>query len=317
MLFAITLLLCFFSRHIPVTQASQSNAVSSPASKLTTMVENVAERMKRQLQMREALKRSQDEWRTPIEFYGKVVDENDDAVANVAISFGCNDLSHDGHSTYQRMSDGQGSFSIKGIAGKLLTVQLSKEGYYASKRDNDSFYYAGQNVNFVPNQTNPVIFHLRKKKPGESSIVTDFPGFAKIAQLHRDGSPVGIDLVNGIKVAAGDGQIDLELWQDAADKKVNVFNWKCRVSVPGGGIVETQEEFAFQAPESGYQPSILIDMPTTIENWQTEIRRKYYIKLPKGNYGEIDFYLLAYNGAYTIHSVINPSGSRNLEPQSQ
>ena len=104
-----------------------------------------------------------DEWRTPIEFYGKVVDEAENPVAEAKVNFSCNDLSATGTSYYKAQSDEQGRFSIGGIKGKLLTARVSKEGFYSSKRDNDSFYYAGQNVNFAPDQNNPIVFHLRKK----------------------------------------------------------------------------------------------------------------------------------------------------------
>jgi hypothetical protein len=65
----------------------------------------------------------------------------------------------------------------------------------------------------------------------------------------------------------------------------------------------------------GYQPSIVIDMPATNQDWLGELRTKYYIQLPNGNYGRFDFYLLPRNGVFTVHSTINPTGSRNLEPQ--
>jgi hypothetical protein len=55
-------------------------------------------------------------------------------------------------------------------------------------------------------------------------------------------------------------------------------------------------------------------MPATNQNWQGEVHSKYYIRLPDGKYGRIDFYLLPYNGVFTVHSVVNPTCSRNLEP---
>jgi hypothetical protein len=69
-----------------------------------------------------------------------------------------------------------------------------------------------------------------------------------------------------------------------------------------------------RATENRYQPFIVIDMPATNQNWQGEIRNKYYIQLANGEYGRIDFYLLPYNGLFTVQTTINPDGSRNLEP---
>ena len=266
-------------------------------------------------QMEAASQEISNEWRTPIQFYGKVVDQDTNPVSEAEIDFSCNDLSQTGTSNYKSVSDNQGNFFIQGITGKLLTVSVSKTGYYSSKNDNDSFYYAGQNVNFVPDSFNPVIFHLRKKGEGESLIVADYPGMAHIAQLHHDGTPVELDLLTGKQVAAGSGQLKLELWRDVSVPNARVYDWKLQLSASGGGLLGTDEEFDFQAPQSGYQPSIVIDMPATNENWLPEISSKYYIQLANGDYGRIDFYLLPRNGVFTVRSAINPSGSRNLEPQ--
>ncbi len=135
------------------------------------------------------------DWKTPIEFYGKVVDQTTNPVAGAGVDFSCNDTSESGTSDYKTTSDPQGLFSIRGIAGKLLTVKVGKDGYYPSKRDNDSFYYAGQNVNFKPDENAPVVFHLRKKVSGEPLIVIEYPVFAHIAQLRHDGTPVELDLL--------------------------------------------------------------------------------------------------------------------------
>jgi len=135
-----------------------------------------------------------------------------------------------------------------------------------------------------------------------------------IAQLHHDGTPVELNLLNGTLAPTGSGQLKLEFWRDISDMKKQPFDWKLQLSMPSGGLVPTDEEFAFQAPESGYQPSIVIDMPATNQDWLGEVRSKYYVQLPDGKYGRIDFYLLPRNGVFTVSSSINPTGSRNLEP---
>jgi hypothetical protein len=291
-----------------LTQPPRS-AVSEP----TPESDPVSWTEKRLKQMEAAREDSLNEWRTPIEFYGKVVDEAENPVAGAQVAFSCNDVSLSGTSKYQAVSDGQGLFSITGITGKLLTAYVSKEGYYSSGQDNNSFYYAGQNENFVPDANNPVVFHLRKKGGAEPLIATGFPGGAKIVQLRRDGSTVEIDLIKGAIVPIGSGQLKLEFLGDPIEKGKRTFDWKCRLSVEGGGLIQTDDEFDFKAPEKGYEPTCEIEMLSGDEKWQTETKRKFFIKLPSGKFGRIEFYLLARNGVYTIQSFINPSGSRNLE----
>jgi hypothetical protein len=253
------------------------------------------------------------DWQRPIEFYGRVVDENTNLVAGANITFGWSELpTQEAARKTTTISDANGLFSLHGERGPALDVWVGKEGYYASHGGQWGFSYLN---GFSSDPMNPVVFFLRKKGKGESLITSSFPsGMGQIAQLHHDGTPVELDLFNGAQVPAGSGQLKLEFWRDITNQNAKIFDWKCQLAVPGGGLVETPEEFAFQAPEGGYQSPLMIDMPATNENWQGEIRSKYYLQLPDGKYGRIDFYFLPYNGVFTVQSAINPTGSRNLEP---
>ena len=84
---------------------------------------------------------------------------------------------------------------------------------------------------------------------------------------------------------------------------------------PVAASLKLRKNLPFKLRKAGYQPPVVIDMSTTNENWQGEVRSKYDIRLLDGKYGRIDFHFLPYNGAFTVQSAINPSGSRNLEPQ--
>lgn len=252
----------------------------------------------------------------PIDFYGKVIDEHTNPVAGANISFRWDDYTaEDWTRTSTTISDADGLFSLIGKHGSTLIVSVDKDGYYTPHSGQRSFQFASGNPNFSSDSQNPIVFNLRKKGEGVQLITTVFPaGIGQIAQLHHDGSPVELDLLRGAQVPAGTGQLQLQLWRDVSDRKAKVFDWKLQLFAPGGGLVGTDEEFAFQAPQNGYQPSIVIDMPATNQNWQSEVRTKYYIQLQNGDYGRIDFYLLPYNGVFTVHSAINPTGSQNLEP---
>lgn len=253
------------------------------------------------------------DWQRPIEFYGRVVDENTNPVPDASITFGWSELpTQEAARKATTTSDANGLFSLHGEHGPALDVWVGKDGYYASHGGQWGFSYLN---GFSSDPMNPVVFMLRKKGKGESLITSAFPsGMGNIAQLHHDGTPVELDLYNGTQVPAGSGQLRLEFWRAITNRNANIFDWKLQLSVPGGGLVETPEEFAFQAPESGYQSPLVIDMLATNENWQGDIRSKYYLQLPDGKYGRIDFYFSPYNGAFTVQSAINPTGSRNLEP---
>jgi hypothetical protein len=87
------------------------------------------------------------------------------------------------------------------------------------------------------------------------------------------------------------------------------------LAVPGGGLVRTNEEFAFLAPESGYEPSFEINMLADRPDWNSQVDLKFYYLLRDGRYGRMTFSMIAGGQHFCmIDSVLNPSGSRNLEP---
>jgi uncharacterized repeat protein (TIGR03803 family) len=253
----------------------------------------------------------------PIEFYGKVVDENGDVVPGAGVTFQWNDfLARGGNDGATTQSDSNGLFSLHGKQGFNMGVSVGKEGYYATHDSQQSFEFGNMNAStrHVADSQRPVVFTLRKMGKGTELISTEFPQAMTYPQLRRDGTPIEIDLFNGGQAAPGTGQFKMEFWNDDTNRNARTFNWKLKLTVPGGGIVETTEEFPFQAPESGYQLPLMIEMPATNQNWRTDLRSKYYVHLPDGKYGRVEIYLIAYNGIIRVHSVVNPSGSRNLEP---
>lgn len=289
----------------------KTKAQSSPESFENHISNFVATTEDRQRNRQEKEDRLLDEWRTPIEFSGKVVNEEESPVQGAQIDFSCNDLSASGTSFYHATSDSQGLFSIKGIQGKLLTVKVSKSGYYTSKRDNDSFYYSGLNVNFKANAAIPMVFHLRKKGRGETLVA-----FKKSFRVPKDGTPVEIDLIKGVAVPTGQGHLRIECRTEKPEARGAKYDWKCRVSVPGGGLALNIDEFGFLAPADGYENFDQIDMLTAVsERWQSNATRNYFVHTASGYFGRLNFEMISGGDHFcVIESALNPSaGSRNLE----
>ena len=254
----------------------------------------------------------------PIEFYGNAVDENGNTVAGAVITFQWNDLLARGYEAgATTQSDSNGLFSLHGKQGSSMSVSVGKEGYYGT-HDSKQYFKFGKmdaSAKHLPDPQSPGVFTLRKMGKGTELVSTEFPlGMGQHPQLRRDGTPVEIDMLKGGQVSPGTGQLKMEFWNDATNRNARTFNWKLKLTVPNGGLIETQEEFPFHAPERGYQLPLVVDMPVTNKNWRTDLRTKYYVQLPDGKYGRVEIDLLAYNGSIRVHSVVNPSGSRNLEP---
>jgi hypothetical protein len=255
---------------------------------------------------------TKNDWRAPINFFGRVVDQDNQPVAGATIYFQWTDLSAEGVSETTTMSDSEGFFALVGTTGKNLGVKVHKDGYYVSERDRKSFTYAGENENFVPDSRNPIVFHLRKKTKGEPLV-----GMKKNFRVARDGTPLEIDLLNGNAVAPGHGHFRVECWtQDEGKKRGEKYDWTCRLSVPGGGFLENTNEFAFLAPESGYQEGVEIIMQASAgREWKKDVERQFYFKLGNGMHGRMTFAMIAAGDHFCmIEALTNPSGSRNLEP---
>lgn len=284
----------------PPAVASEPTPESDPAG----WIEN---RVKQQMA---ELERGKDEWRTPIEFYGMVVDENTNAVAGAQADIDCNDLSPTGTSFYHTQSDANGLFSIQGITGKLLGVKVNKDGYYSYQPHGLNFYYAGQNQNFIPDAANPVIFRLKKKGIAEPLVV-----FEKNFQISISGKPLEIDLSTGKAVSPGQGNAIMEFVKQPPEKPGDRhYDWTFRVTVPNGGLLLSTHEFDFLAPEKGYELSALVEMKSSWgDDWQSRMKREYFVRLPDGNFARVVLDLMSHNGSLKVQAFTNPSGSRNLE----
>src|ERR1041385_6065440 len=106
------------------------------------------------------------EWKTPIAFYGKVVDQFDAPVTNAVVKFIWTTAGTRGARTEERtaMSAEEGRFAISGINGKRLGVAGSKAGFLPSTNSGLSFEYSDSTSQFFhsPNPGQPVVFRLQK-----------------------------------------------------------------------------------------------------------------------------------------------------------
>ena len=253
------------------------------------------------------------EWRMPINFYGRVVDENEQPVPGAKVELSWTDLSQAGTSQAKTTTDAQGSFSLLNRIGRHLQVRVNKDGYYTPKRQQISFDYAGfwEADYYVPDPNNPVLFHIRKKNQGEAL------GSGEIRPtIPADGTPVRFDLLNGGRVSP-DGQLEIAAVTNTEQYPPRIFNWRATIAVAGGGLIEHNAEFPFEAPEGGYQPSVEFDMPTNAADWKRLMEKSYFIEFGSPpRYGRIQIRLDGGSQKVSVSYWVNPTGSRNLEASS-
>lgn len=248
---------------------------------------------------------------TAINFHGQVVDQDGNPVPGARVGFSALDKFMEPGTSYSAVSDNSGLFSITGIKGARLSVNVRKDGYYfIDGKSNAAFAYGGGSDSYFrepPTQARPAIFVLHKM--GETVPLVHVRESARIA---KDGTPVTIDLLTGR--ASSNGNFRIETWTEQPQNGRR-FNWFSRLSVPGGGLIEREGQFEFEAPETGYQQTVELGAKFDDESWSSQAELEYFVKLADGRHGRIKFRMIAGGNHYfVLEAYMNPEpGNRNLE----
>lgn len=253
------------------------------------------------------------EGKVALSFYGKVVDESGNPVEGASARLMWNTIAVPGGTAFKRViTDDAGLFSLLGRCGKCLGVRVEKEGYYIAEggRGELNFEYAEPSSRdwYVPDANHPSVFHLRKKGAGANLFHKTLTfGLSNSHQSER------INLIQGFLKPDGVLTITLDISKFLPGNQP--YPWTGSLSMSEGGLVETQEQFPFLAPSTGYKPSDRIEMTNLDRSvWQDGVKRTYYFYLPSSNtYGRISVEL-SDGFPVLISYCYNPEpGSRVLE----
>lgn len=262
------------------------------------------------------------EWRTPIEFFGKVVDENDQPVPDATIetewSGTVQVYKGDGVGHRTLKSDLNGLFVLSGVQGKGISIQVSKEGYHRYKESNkSSFEYAGfWEPNFIePDRNNPIVFRLQKKREAEPTYHLDSRVIVKapVLETHLDllSKPVQ-------KAVPSDLFVRITRSPDASHQKP--FDWRIEIEgLNGSELAESNDDFMTLAPSDGYKPRLAQEHKALSSGaWK---KARFYVRNKSRNfYAAVEIEAAAfypYDGdpgaALFVTATINPNNSPNLE----
>jgi len=273
----------------------------------------------------------QQAYNSPIDFWGKVVDQNGNpvagATATITLDSQWND--YDNKPKVTVFSDAHGLFSLTGKKGIGIVVYVSKDGYYSTEEqsaaalnyffktsNNQNSFYRGGTKEPFPTEAQPTVFVLTQKGPSAANLMYKH---IRIPML-KDGTPVDIDLAQGRVVSAGQGDLRVESWvTDNGKDVVHPFPWKCRVTVLGGGLQSRAGEIDFQAPSGGYQPLDEVDMPATASRWSNKMMKQYFLQLKGNRYARMRFWMInGGNNFLSLDYYLNPqAGNQNLESVKQ
>ena len=264
-----------------------------------------------------------------VEFWGKIIDQHNEPVVGVKVTatITTHQIPPPGFkpqptTIYSATTDNNGIFYIKGRPGRGFTIEtMKKEGYVLppalQRRTDNLFWYNYDQLDpkgFKANSTAPVIFHLWKIEQPEKLVSGE--GFYGIIP---DGSVYTVDLLTQ-KHARGETLGDFRV---KINRPQNVkwgdhgYDWTCEIEGLGGGLIETQDEFMYAAPESGYLPRYDVKISASDEHWSDEIKRQFYLKSREGKvYAQLEVEILANyrdKAVFSVKYYANQSGSRNLE----
>ena len=189
-----------------------------------------------------------------------------------------------GNRTATTESDVNGLFALHSQRGLSLGVSVGKEGYYSSRKDNGTFSYGRLNESLFQPSAESCHFPLAEERTRLTAGAcrrdwsSHHEGFFARS---LDGKPTEVSLRDGRSVPVGQGDLRVEFQAGAAlDNFPSRITWQCRVTVPDGGLVQTDEEYPFLAPESGYSGSDEWSIGAT--NWTEQVQKVYYVKLRDG-----------------------------------
>lgn len=269
----------------------------------------------------ELLRNSLESKNAPISFYGRVIDQDGNGLADVHVSMDVRQWHFNGHwgntfPEFERITDSRGNFSVENTAGDYLSINsVVKNGYRLSPKAPNSFGYGSVPNPIHPDPQNPVI--IKMWELGESANLVSH---RTLFGFQPDGRIYTLDLLADKKMESGNanGDLRVQFKRQSVLKPKEEYPWTLELSAVNGGLIETTDEFEYLAPGNGYLPQVLFQTNAIFPKAMPDITKDYYFTSRNGQvYGVVSLQIFSdYNGqsAILVNSRANPNGSRNLQP---
>ena len=253
------------------------------------------------------------QWKRPIEFYGKVLDQFGQPVVGAEVVMTWTTVVGPTPDPKKSIfADVDGRFAVTGIQGKRLWISATKVGYDYTTDSVESFEYAEffSDKFYVPDSNNPVLFHLYKILDAEPIYL-----FRAHDELDPGGKPLTLDVAQGKTGVNGDFTLSIQL---GSKRSENGPDYTVLVEAVGdAGLVPNLEQHPHRAPADGYQKTFAIQQKSGDANYSSHLSFHFYARTRDGKYGVIYFDISVPRKGVEIDcdTVVryNPSGSRNVE----
>jgi len=248
----------------------------------------------------------------PVDFFGRVVDQNSNALAGVTVTARVRHWDADSIGAsipITAQTDKQGCFRARGATGDMVDIEeIKKQGYELEPGVRSYTAQAGT-------PADPIFFKMWDTNIHQTLVTGE-----KSFQIVPDGRPYVIDLARGTISESGPG--DLRAWVKRPDPipTKQQYDWSCGIDIPGGGLLEETNLAGgmYEAPMEGYAPSFHFDQKVGSGWGDVTPTKRFFLALKGGKeYGKVSVELYAhYNqktpGLIRIQYTLNPSGSRIL-----
>lgn len=285
-----------------------------------------------------------------IEFFGKCVDQHGQPVAGALVSATVTKMRTSKadvltHSSFKQhisltvTSDAAGLFSITDNGSFLNIDDVTKPGYYGGRNKGPSGFAFGQLLYgdqlagmHVPDPNDPIVYVLWKKSEFSRAIRTKSRDRLDTAVRFgsegqnlshwfdlRTGRPSDGMSQCGIRITgSSDGSTRWDQENMRWIQGERNYRWSFQLSIPGGGLQQTDDIFQFMAPSDNYHETFEFEMNPNLPNWETDLKnRGFYFRTADGIYGSFRLHASAGpTGGMTfrfLEVVLNPTGERVLE----
>lgn len=283
---------------LQVSQAPNSGALKKPANVPPEETRLPADRIEQlrlgQTEGKSKLEKMNDlikrDYSTPIDFWGKVVDQNGNPIPNVKATIVIDgQIRKSEHLVY---SDEVGRFELLGKRGARARVKVSLDGYaptadkeIGSDVSSRTIYYATKAMPAYapPTREHPQVFVLRKRNPPASIAHSE----SKDVPIEKAGEPEKVGLRAGTRTI----EVEVRCWSSCpAPFTYEKYDWRAEIKVLGGKLRSITEFDPVIAPTHGYQSVFKLEMPKNMEgNWirsSPNGQRDFWIQFDDGTYGK-------------------------------
>ena len=243
-----------------------------------------------------------------IHFYGKIIDQYGEPVPGVLVKYkAISRYLAVGTGFGETTSDGEGRFNTKGAEGAGLSIrEFIKEGYqFPGILEFDNFQLFEDSVLWKDfTKDKPYVVKAWKVDRYAKLNVGDEIFLFDLGTLYSmDFTAPSVKQVK----RKGEHNLDLHVLIDRDD-----LAWNVTLSVPNGGLIETDETYMNIAPENGYQKTITYSGAKEKNN---ELDKKYYLRSRGNMYGSLVVSIIPYyrySSAIDVQYVMNLENGRNL-----